>query len=78
MFMGMIIRPPRAEYVEPPAKEMDYAGKTYKMENFEVFNEHGERLSCSFSEPKNDADRSGPDMPCVIYMHGNASCKLEG
>lgn len=35
-------------------------------------------MSCSFVEPENDADRTGNDMPCIIYMHGNASCKLEG
>jgi hypothetical protein len=29
-------------------------------------------------EPKNDGDRTGNLMPCVIFMHGNAGNKLEG
>lgn len=35
-------------------------------------------LSAVFTEPANDADRSGDTMPCVIYMHGNAGNKMEG
>ena len=50
----------------------------FKAEAFEVYNGKGEKLVCHFVEPKNDADRPSPDMPCVIYMHGNASNKTEG
>jgi pimeloyl-ACP methyl ester carboxylesterase len=57
---------------------MTHGNKVYKMESFDVYNPNGEKLSCSFLEPKDEADRSAMDMPCVIYMHGNASCKMEG
>lgn len=78
MFVGLVIRPPRAEYADPGTKTEQHNGKSYKLESFTVNNAKGEKLSCSFVEPANDADRSGDTMPCVIYMHGNASCKLEG
>ena len=29
-------------------------------------------------EPATDEDRTGNEMPCIIYMHGNASNKMEG
>ena len=48
------------------------------MEAFEIHNQVGNKLCCSFVEPANDADRSGDTMPCVIYMHGNAGNKTEG
>ena len=79
MFVNMIIRPPRAEYNEASiSKSLDLDGKTYKYESFEINNPKGEKLSCTMFEPSTDADRSGDEMPCVIYMHGNASNKTEG
>lgn len=82
MFLQMIIRPPRSEYNDPGTfeKSVKVGDKdvVYKGEAFEVYNAKGEKLVCHFVEPKNDADRPSPDMPCVIYMHGNASNKCEG
>jgi len=53
-------------------------GKNYTISSFEVTNELGNTMSCSFIEPADDADRTGDDMPCLVYMHGNAGNKLEG
>ena len=33
-------------------------------------------MECSHFEPYEE-DRRWQDLPCVIYMHGNASCRLE-
>jgi hypothetical protein len=78
MFVNMIIRPPRSDYQEPGNFEKASGGKDYKIEKFEIVNTKGEKLQCSFVEPKNDSDRSAAEMPCIIYMHGNASNKMEG
>lgn len=82
IFVNMIIRPPRSEYQEPgnfeQAATVGDKEVTFKGEKFEVVNNRGEKLNCHFVEPKDDADRSATEMPCVIYMHGNASNKTEG
>ena len=82
IFVNMIIRPPRSDYQEPgtieQAVKVGDKDIVYKAEPFEVYNERGERLNCHFVEPKNDEDRTAESMPCVIYMHGNASNKMEG
>ena len=79
MFVNMVIRPPRSNYSEENLpKQMDIGGKMFKSEAFEIHNNAGNKLCCSFVEPANDADRSGDTMPCVIYMHGNAGNKCEG
>ena len=75
----MIIRPQRSDYDEASLpKTMDLDGKTYKYEAFEVKNAKNEKLNCTMFEPSTDEDRTGNEMPCVIYMHGNASNKTEG
>ena len=56
-------------------------GENYSQDDFKVANEKGEQLCVSFVEPAYDEDRPGGKdglMPCVIYMHGNASNKSEG
>lgn len=74
----MILRPPKNEYEDPGTVTETHNNKEYKIESFQVVNNQGEQLECTFVQPKNDADRSGELMPCVIYMHGNAGNKLEG
>lgn len=36
----------------------------------------GHKMMCSHFEPL-EANRKWKTMPCVIYMHGNSSCRLE-
>ena len=79
IFLNMIVRPPKNDYNEPfgnGPKPAPFNSK-FKVESFDVANQSGEILSCTFFEPANDADRSGDKMPCVIYMHGNAGNKTE-
>ena len=79
MFVQMIIRPPRSDYQDTlNGKSMELDGKNFKYESFEVANPKGEKLQCSMFEPATDEDRSANEMPCIIYMHGNASNKMEG
>ena len=75
MLLNFIVRPPRATYTEPSSRSEIYEGTKFKRTPLEVKNANGETLSCTFFEPE---ERPREKMPCVIYMHGNASNKLEG
>jgi pimeloyl-ACP methyl ester carboxylesterase len=80
MFVNMVIRPPRNEYddIFENGVVEKFGYKEYKFESFMIANSKGEMLSAAFVEPADEADRDGMNMPCVIYMHGNAGNKLEG
>ena len=39
-------------------------------------NKRGQNIVCSHFEPL-EGDRQWEEMPCVVYMHGNSSCRLE-
>jgi pimeloyl-ACP methyl ester carboxylesterase len=81
MFVGMIIRPPKNTYQDPYMDKTvtTQIGKNlYKSEGFKIVNTKGEQMSAVFSEPADEADRSSMDMPCVIYLHGNAGNLMEG
>jgi len=59
--------------MDKPEKR-NYHGKEYNLHSFYVKSKNG-KLSCSFMEPSAKYDKK---MPVVIYMHGNASNKMEG
>jgi len=40
-------------------------------------NPRGYTLKCSHWEPE-DSQRPSPKLPCVVYVHGNAGCRLDG
>lgn len=71
-----IIRPPRAQYsieeLGPPA--FDYGGVQFIREDCHLLNKRGMRLACSMWRRREMVDGG---LPCVIYMHGNASCRAE-
>ena len=79
----LIIRPPRAEY---DAKKLGPTPFTYVRRfrggkqtvmrtEFAVVNQRQDvELKCSQWKP---IGSSLADLPCVLYLHGNASCRLE-
>ena len=74
--VNAIIRPPRANYREehlgPPA--FSFLGKRFTRTDFTLQTVRGLALQCSHWEPvEREADR----VPVVIYMHGNASARVE-
>lgn len=74
--VNAIIRPPRAQYREehlgPPA--FSFLGKRFTRTDFTLQTKRGLSLQCSHWEPvEREADR----IPVVIYMHGNASARVE-
>lgn len=77
--VNAIIRPPRSTYdvnqLGPP--RFKFCGRTIQRTDFTLINSRNLKIVCSLWEPV-DADRPSPVLPCVIYMHGNSSSRLEG
>ncbi|CAM9397027.1 unnamed protein product [Discosporangium mesarthrocarpum] len=75
--VNAIIRPPRAEYdmAALGPVEFDFMGKPFQRVDFELRNERGLLLQCSSWEPKDW--RPADQLPCLIYMHGNSSARVE-
>ena len=71
-----IIRPPRAEYgiEELGPAQFDLAGVTFVRDDFELQNKRALTLHCSMWR-RQESPEGG--APCVIYLHGNASCRAE-
>lgn len=74
-----IIRPPKDEYDEDMLGEkvFIYKGKTYIRKDFNILSKQGNILKASFIEP-DEYSRPSAEMPVVVYLHGNSSCRLEG
>jgi len=71
-----IIRPPRDEYAvsDLGPKEFRLKGKIFRRTDIQIKNKRGLVLECSHFEPiKRVADK----LPCVIYLHGNCSSRVE-
>ena len=68
--------PPRAKYREehlgPPA--FSFMGKRFTRTDFTLQTKQGLNLQCSHWEP---VERTAVRIPVVIYMHGNASARVE-
>jgi len=71
-----IIRPPRCEYemrnLGPTA--FDFVGQKFRRTDLTLINSRGMAIRCSHWEP---VVRSQAQLPCVVYLHGNASARLE-
>lgn len=76
--VNAVIRPPRMNYNQEtdlgPAS-FQYCGRRFRRNDFELKNPRGHKLACSWwkFEPE---DAPSQQLPCVIYLHGNASCRL--
>jgi len=76
--VNAIIRPPRAEYSISDLGPVHFsiAGRRFKRTELRVRNTRGLTLECSWWEPI-EQERVSKELPCVVYMHGNSSCRLE-
>eukprot|EP01067_Filipodium_phascolosomae_P008928 Filipodium_phascolosomae@DN7847_c0_g1_i1.p1 len=73
-----IIRPPRDIYEirELGATRFELESRKYQRSDFVLVNKRGQRLVCSHFEPVED-ERICECLPCVIYLHGNCSSRME-
>ncbi|KAL4429458.1 hypothetical protein ABPG74_001303 [Tetrahymena malaccensis] len=71
-----IIRPPRDEYTieELGPTEFKISGVRVKRTDIDIKNKQGLTLKCSHFEP---IKRPCQELPCVIYLHGNSSSRME-
>jgi pimeloyl-ACP methyl ester carboxylesterase len=76
--VNAIIRPPRARYslgeLGPP--KFTLGGLRYQRTDFVQTNARGLKVQCSWWEPVAE-QRVAEKLPCVVYMHGNSSCRGE-
>lgn len=74
--VNAIIRPPRANYTldNLGPQEFSFGGKTFARIDYDLQNERGMKICCSHWQP---VDRAASQLPCVIYMHGNSSARVE-
>lgn len=76
--LNLVIRPPRASYQlsQLGPRSFPFWGKQVTRNDFVVTNQRGQRVMCSqWSFVSSDGN---PLVgPAVIYLHGNASCRLE-
>lgn len=75
---GAIIRPPRQRYDVSDLGPITFAlmGREYRRTDLELINVRGQTLKCSHFEPE-ESTRVADMLPCVIYLHGNCSSRLE-
>eukprot|EP00826_Nyctotherus_ovalis_P061702 TRINITY_DN8804_c0_g4_i1.p1 TRINITY_DN8804_c0_g4~~TRINITY_DN8804_c0_g4_i1.p1 ORF type:complete len:362 (+),score=71.02 TRINITY_DN8804_c0_g4_i1:130-1215(+) len=73
-----IIRPQRDIYKEEDLglKSFLLDSREFKRTDLNIKNERGLILRCSFFEPV-DSQRAAKELPCVIYLHGNSSSRIE-
>lgn len=72
------IRPPRDDYDlrELGPLEFRLQHRSYTRTDLDLTNDRGLILKCSHFEPRHDY-RVAEQLPCVIYLHGNSSSRLE-
>lgn len=75
--VNAIIRPPRAKYTDRDLgpTEFEFRGRVFTRTDLTVKNARGLTIRCSHWQPRSDC-RPGAVLPCVIYLHGNSSCRL--
>jgi pimeloyl-ACP methyl ester carboxylesterase len=77
--MDIIVRPPRSEYDLSELLQYDSVCLPYgrgfaKRTSLDIVNSRGQKIMGSLYSPPAPL----PNNPGVIYLHGNASCQLEG
>ena len=74
-----IIRPPKAQYDTEdlgPKEFTNHSGMKIMRTDLEIPSSKGHKMKCSHFEPL-ESHRQWKCMPCIIYMHGNSSCRVE-
>jgi cephalosporin-C deacetylase-like acetyl esterase len=74
----LVIRPERDQYSMEDLGQTRFVHhqKHFKRTDLTLTNKRNLKLCCSFWEPV-DEERKYPKLPCVVYLHGNASSRTE-
>ena len=75
--VNAIIRPPRMEYTvaDLGPTELEFGPKRLIRHDVELKNRRGHVLQCSWWKFHAE-DSPAKQLPCVIYLHGNAACRI--
>jgi len=78
----MIIRPPRCVYTPEDLGPRRFrlsssSPRVYVREDLQLRNDRGQRLECSHFRPHARDPGERPSLPCVVYLHGMCSSRLE-
>ena len=75
--VNAIIRPPRAEYEieQLGPSSFIFCKKRFQRHDLVLVNRRGFAMQCSHWEP---VERPAEALPCVVFVHGNSSARLEG
>ncbi|KAJ8611943.1 hypothetical protein CTAYLR_004376 [Chrysophaeum taylorii] len=73
-----IIRPPRADYnvARLGPRRFNFCSRTFVRNDSVLVNTRGLALRCSHWQP-HGVDRVAQKLPCVVFLHGNSSSRLE-
>lgn len=73
-----IIRPPRDSYEISDLGDTEFTidRRAFTRKDIELVNPRGFTLQCSHFEPI-ESERVAHQLPCVIYLHGNCSSRIE-
>lgn len=75
--VAAFIRPPRSVYTPadlgPPSFTL--RGRRFERTDLTLTNPRGLPLACSHWAPA-PGHRPAPQLPCVVYLHGNSSCRV--
>ena len=74
----LVIRPERDQYSlnDLGKPRFTHNNRHFKRTDLTLKNKRNYKLECSFWEPI-DEERKFPKLPCVVYLHGNASSRTE-
>ena len=74
--VNAIIRPPRSSYMlqHLGPRRFIFYDREVERSDFTLVNDKGQTLQCSIWE---HTDPLAPAVPCVIYLHGNSSSRVE-
>lgn len=74
--VNAIIRPPRSQYLlaHLGPKSFRFCNRDICRHDFNLINERKQQIRCSIWE---HAERKVSAVPCVIYLHGNSSSRIE-
>ena len=76
--INAIIRPPRCVYTisQLGPQEFPFCGRYIERRDFVLTNPRGHKLQASWWQPIGET-RPHSCIPCVVYMHGNSSSRVE-
>merc|ERR1719210_2785225 len=74
-----MIRPPREQYSlsDFGPSSFHIGDDVFERKDLQLLNGRGQKLECSHFRPRIPENGDNPKLPCVVYLHGMCSSRLE-